>query len=135
MEGIYSYYGIKAHIQPRQCHYEKLMGRRPFVGLWREEIVRFFGYSEGLNSRLAYERLNDRFWLPNSLLTWHLSLPEVNCGLLMRKCTNREGSHWTSQLGVRMETSGLPVCIGMYPFDKCTTLSEKQSIFDVFHVG
>ena len=40
--------------------------------------------------------------------------------------------HYTSQLCVRMETSSLPVCIGMYPFDKCTTLGEKQFICDVF---
>ena len=26
------------------------------------------------------------------LFTWYLSLLEVNCGLLMRKCTNGEGS-------------------------------------------
>ena len=72
-EEIYSYYGIRAHIQARQYRYEKGMGRRPFVGLWREEIVPFFGD----NSCFA------RFWLPNSfsgilcLLTWHLSLREV----------------------------------------------------------
>ena len=30
---IYSYYGIRAHIQARQYRYEKGMGRRPFVGL------------------------------------------------------------------------------------------------------
>ena len=32
-------------IQARQYHYEKGTGRRLFVGLWREEIVPFFGDS------------------------------------------------------------------------------------------
>ena len=30
-------YCIRTHIQARQHHYEKGMGRRPLVGLWREE--------------------------------------------------------------------------------------------------
>ena len=43
------------------------------MGLRREEIVPFFGDSEGLISRLAYDRLNARFWLPNSFIRDALS--------------------------------------------------------------
>ena len=152
-EDIYSYYGIRAHIQAKQYHYEKGMGRRPFVGLWREEIVPFFSDKEGLISRLSYERLNARFWLPNSfvrdILSSHLASIVAGgelraLGEIMYKWRGKSPciqeirskpepvGHWTSQLCVRMEASGLPVCIGMYPFDRCTTLGEKQSVCDVF---
>ena len=45
------------------------------------------------------------------LLTWHLSLLEVNCGLLMRKCSNGEGSlHAFEKSGASLSRSatGLP---------------------------
>ena len=81
-------YVIRDLIQARQYHYEKGMGRRPFMGLWREEIVPFFGDSEGLILGLL-RTLKARCQTALSgivcLLTWHLSLMEVNCGLLMRK--------------------------------------------------
>ena len=39
--------------------------------------------------------------------------------------------HWTSQLCARCHTSGLPICIGMYLFTRCTTLGEKQKVRNV----
>ena len=62
----------------------------------------------------------------------------------MKKYTNGEGNlHAFEKSGASLNqpATGLPnfvfewkllVCIGMYPFDKCTTLGEKQSICDVF---
>ena len=54
VEDIYPCYGIRAHTQAQQYHYEKGLGRRPSVTLWREEIVPFFGEKKRI-SRLAYE--------------------------------------------------------------------------------
>ena len=96
----------------------------------------FFGEKKRI-SRLAYERLNARFWLPNSFVRDTLSshLASIIAGGELRAldekmykwrgkspCIREIRSkpepigHWTSQLCVRMETSGLPVCIEAQPF-------------------
>ena len=47
VEEMYSYYGIRAHIQARQYHYEKGKGRRSFV------VITQFGRS-AVSAKVCY---------------------------------------------------------------------------------
>ena len=103
-------------------------------------------------SWLAYERMNARFWLPNSFARHIFSsyLASIIAGSELRALGEktykwrrkspaferseaaRTHRSLPSHLCFRMETPSLLVCIGIYPFDKCPTLGEKQSVCDVF---
>lgn len=150
---IRQYYGIRAHIQAEQYSYEKGTLRKPFAKLWQDKIRPYFGEGCKLISRLNYEHLHSQLWMPCEFArgalskVWSTRFTLSEFAALDEKMFKWRGvspcirnvkskpvpiGHWTSQLCARLAGSGLPICLGMYPFDKCTTLGEKQKICDVW---
>ena len=149
-------WAVKAHIHAEQYHYVKGSGQDPFPKLWESKIKPFFLSVEGVKrmpfSVGSYKKINNSWYMPTSLMEVEVSNAWSNifAGGQIRAldekmkrwrgkspCIRKVQSkpepigHWTSQLCARCHTSGLPICIGMYPFTRCTTLGEKQKVCDV----
>ena len=147
---------VKAHIHAEQYHYVKGSGQDPFPALWESKIKPFFLSVDGVKkmpfSVGSYKKINNCWYMPTPLIQIEVSnaWSKIFVGGQVRAldekmkrwkgkspCTRKLQSkpetigHWTSLLCARCHTSGLPICIGVYPFTRCATLGEKQRACDV----
>jgi len=149
---ILKFFAIRLHIQAAQYSHERGTSRDPFPGLYRTKIRDFFGRPEKFLSEENYSKLLTSFWIPPSMAKGALTsrMNEIVRGgqiraldekmfkwrgaspcIKMVKSKPTPVGHWTSQVCVRLASSGLPVCVGMFPFTRCTALGETVQLSDV----
>mmetsp|Transcript_31451 Transcript_31451/g.88234 ORF Transcript_31451/g.88234 Transcript_31451/m.88234 type:complete len:157 (+) Transcript_31451:700-1170(+) len=69
--------------------------------------------------------------LDEKMFKWRGSSPCIK----MVKSKPTPMGHWTSQVCVRLASSGLPACVGMFPFTThCSAMGETVQLADVWAI-